>query len=59
TVPGMACSACANNITNAVKSIDANAIVDADPQNKLVNVETQLTESAIKEALIAAGYPPA
>ncbi|MFO5528159.1 MAG: heavy-metal-associated domain-containing protein [Cuspidothrix sp.] len=59
TVPGMACSACANNITNAVKSIDANAIVDADPQTKLVNVETQLTESAIKEALIAAGYPPA
>ena len=59
TVPGMACSACANNITNAVKSIDANAIVDADPQTKLVNVETQVTESAIKEALIAAGYPPA
>jgi copper chaperone len=59
TVPGMACSACANNITNAVKAIDANAIVDADPQTKLVNVETQVTESAIKEALIAAGYPPA
>ncbi len=59
TVPGMACSACANNITNAVKAIDANAVVDADPQTKLVNVETQLTESAIKEALIAAGYPPA
>jgi copper chaperone len=59
TVPGMACSACANIITNAIKSIDANAIVDADPQTKLVNVETQLTESAIKEALIAAGYPPA
>ncbi len=55
----MACSACANNITNAVKAIDANAIVDADPQTKLVNVETQVTESAIKEALIAAGYPPA
>ncbi|MBE9234280.1 heavy-metal-associated domain-containing protein [Cuspidothrix issatschenkoi LEGE 03284] len=59
TVPGMACSACANNITNAVKAIDANAIVDANPQTKLVNVETQVTENAIKEALIAAGYPPA
>jgi|LakMenE18May11ns_1017448.scaffolds.fasta_scaffold7859268_2 copper chaperone len=59
TVPGMACPACANNITNAVKAIDANAVVDADPQTKLVNVETQVTESAIKEALIAAGYPPA
>jgi copper chaperone len=59
TVPGMACSACANNITNAVKAIDANAIVDANPQTKLVNVETQVTENAIKQALIAAGYPPA
>jgi copper chaperone len=58
TVPGMACSACANNITNAVKAIDANAIVDANPQTKLVNVETQVTEAAIKQALIAAGYPP-
>lgn len=59
TVPGMACSACANNITNAVKAIDANAIVDANPQTKLVNVETQVTENAIRQALIAAGYPPA
>ncbi|MDP5017307.1 heavy-metal-associated domain-containing protein [Anabaena sp. UHCC 0187] len=59
TVPGMACSACANNITNAVKAVDANAIVEADPQTKFVNVETQASESAIKEALIAAGYPPA
>jgi copper chaperone len=57
-VPGMACSACANNITNAVKAVDANAIVEADPQTKFVNVDSQLSETAIKEALIAAGYPP-
>ncbi|MBS9384403.1 MAG: heavy-metal-associated domain-containing protein [Dolichospermum sp. BR01] len=59
TVPGMACSACANNITNAVKAVDANAIVEADPQTKFVNVDTQASETAIKEALTAAGYPPA
>jgi copper chaperone len=58
TVPGMACSTCANKITNAVKTVDANAIVEADPQTKLVNVETQASETAIKEALITAGYPP-
>jgi copper chaperone len=59
TIPGMACSACANNITNAVKAVDVNAIVEADPTTKFVNVETQASETAIKEALIAAGYPPA
>lgn len=59
TVPGMACSTCANNITNAIKAIDANAIVAADPKTKLVNVETQASETTIKEALVTAGYPPA
>ncbi|MEO3706794.1 heavy-metal-associated domain-containing protein [Trichormus azollae] len=59
TVPGMACSACANNITNAVKAIDANANVEADLKTKLVNVDTQASETAIKQALVAAGYPPA
>ncbi|WP_414542824.1 heavy-metal-associated domain-containing protein [Nostoc sp. CCY0012] len=57
TVPNMACSACANNITNAVKTVDANANVQADPQTKLVSVETQASETAIKDALAAAGYP--
>ncbi|MBI1241815.1 heavy-metal-associated domain-containing protein [Umezakia ovalisporum] len=59
TVPNMACSACANNITNAVKTVDANAIVQADPQTKFVSVETQASETAIKDALAAAGYPVA
>ncbi len=57
TVPNMACSACANNITNAVKTIDASAIVQADPKTKLVNVDTQVSATAIKDALAAAGYP--
>ncbi len=59
TVPNMACSACATNITNAVKTVDANATIQADPQTKFVSVETQASETAIKEALAAAGYPVA
>jgi copper chaperone len=55
----MACSTCANNITNAVKAVDINATVAADPTTKLVSVETQVSETVIKEALVAAGYPPA
>ncbi|MBD2166781.1 heavy-metal-associated domain-containing protein [Calothrix membranacea FACHB-236] len=58
-VPNMACSACANNITNALKAIDANANIQADPKTKLVSIETQASETAIKEALAAAGYPAA
>lgn len=56
TVPNMACSACVTTIANAVKEIDATATVEADPKTKLVNIETQQTETAIKGAIVAAGY---
>ncbi|MCA1990675.1 MAG: heavy-metal-associated domain-containing protein [Coleofasciculus sp. S288] len=56
-VPSMACSACADTITKAVKTVDANATVQADPKTKLVSVETQASEAAIKEAIASAGYP--
>jgi copper chaperone len=59
TVPNMSCSVCANTITKALQAVDANASVQADPTTKLVNVETQASETAIKEALAAAGYPVA
>ncbi len=58
-VPSMACSACADTITKAVKTIDADATVQADPKTKFVNVETQASEAAIKDAITAAGYPVA
>jgi copper chaperone len=57
TVPKLACSACANTITKAVKAVDPNATVQAEPKTKLVSIETQATETAIKEALATAGYP--
>lgn len=56
TVPNMACSACSNTITQAIKVIDPNAKVDADPKTKLVNVETQAPETSVKEAVTNAGY---
>ena len=66
TVPKMACSACVNTITKAVKTIDPNATVQAEPQTKLVKIETQANETAIKQAMgdkpppranAAVGYP--
>lgn len=59
TVPKLACSACVNTITKAVKTVDPNAVVQAEPKTKLVLVETQADQTAIKEAIAAAGYPAA
>lgn len=57
TVPKLACSACVNTITKAIKTIDSTATVQADPRTKRVSIETQASETAIKEAIAAAGYP--
>ena len=57
TVPNMACEACATNITNAIKALDTEANVTADPKTKQVDIETEIAETAIREALEQAGYP--
>jgi copper chaperone len=56
-VPDMTCGGCVNNITRAIKTIDANATVQGDPQTKIVLVETKSPEPEIKAALAQAGYP--
>jgi copper chaperone len=56
TVPNMACSACADTITKAVKTIDPTAEINADPKSKQVNIDTQANENAVREAIAAAGY---
>lgn len=55
-VPNMACSACSDTITQAVQAIDPTATVQADPKTKLVVIETQTPEPALKAAIVAAGY---
>lgn len=55
-VPDMACSACSNTITQAVQAIDPAATVQADPKTKLVVIETQEPEEAVKAAIVAVGY---
>jgi copper chaperone len=56
TVPNMACSACGDTITKAVKAVDPTAMIQADPKTKLVSIETQQSEIAIKQAITDAGY---
>jgi len=52
----MACGACVKTITNAVKSVDQTAQIEADPKTKQVAVETDSSEAAVKEAIEGAGY---
>lgn len=56
-VPSMACSACGETITKAIKKIDPNAEVQTDPKTKLVNVETMQPETSVRDAIASAGYP--
>lgn len=56
TVPNLACSACVDAVTKAVKTVDGEAEVSADPKTKAVSVVTSASEATIKEAIIAAGY---
>lgn len=58
-VPSIACSACVDTVTKAVKGVDPTAEVEADPKTKLVKVETQQPEMAIKQAIASVGYPAA
>lgn len=55
-VPNMACSACGDTITKAIKAVDATATVSADPKTKLVNIETDASEAVVKQAISNAGY---
>jgi len=58
-VPNIACAACVDTVTKAVKGVDPRAQVEADPKTKLVNVETQQSETAIRDAIANVGYPAA
>lgn len=56
TVPDMACSACAEAITQAVQGIDSGASVQADPETKRVTVTTTTAAEQVTRAITEAGY---
>lgn len=45
-IPKMAYSACVNTITKAVKTVDLNATVQAEPKTKIVLVETHFPRNS-------------
>jgi copper chaperone len=56
TVSDMMCSSCVSTITTAISTVDPDAKVTADSTTKLVKVETQKSESEIRDAIVQAGY---
>lgn len=58
-IPNMACGACGKTIAKAIRSIDPTAEVQTAPKTKQLTVETQASESSVREAIAAAGYPAA
>ncbi len=55
-VPSIACEVCAKTITNAIRNLDSQAQVNIDVANKIVDVESQKSETEIKEVIIDAGH---
>jgi copper chaperone len=55
-IPDLACSACVETVTKAVKAIDADAEIVADTKTKAVSIVTSADDTAIKDAITAAGY---
>jgi copper chaperone len=55
-VPSIACEVCAQTITKAIKNKYSEAQVNVDVLNKIVTVDTDASETAIKETIQGAGH---
>ncbi len=59
TVPGLACSACVDTVTQAVRQQDPQAQVEADPKTKQVRIISEQIDTDWRQVLAQVGYPPA
>jgi copper chaperone len=56
TVPDMACGACADTITRAVKEVDPAATVDTNLDSKAVQISSIVQHETLTRAIEKAGY---
>ena len=57
SIPKMKCSGCADNITIALRKLDAAAPIEIDLDRKEVEFDSKVSQDAVLSALVAAGYP--
>ncbi len=55
-VTSMVCQACANTVTKAIKSLDAEADIKINLETKIVNINGTPSETEIKEAITVVGH---
>ena len=58
-IDNMTCGGCARSVTATIKELDQNAIVNIDVESKFVEVESNVSEQEIIDALQEDGFPPA
>ena len=56
TVPSIKCEGCGETITKGIKASDADAKVSVDIKNKTVEVDSEMSESSVKQAITATGH---
>ncbi len=55
-VPSIKCEGCADTITQEIKVHDENAKVSVDIENKTVEVDSEMSESSVRQAIEIAGH---
>ena len=55
-VPSIVCEGCAETITKAIASLDAEAQVKVNLEAKIVTIESKSSLESIKEAITAEGH---
>lgn len=55
-VNGMTCQGCVRSVTNAIKTIDADAIVQVELDNNLVKVESKASRDQLINVIEDAGF---
>jgi copper chaperone len=55
-VSSIVCSGCAQTITKAVQSLDAEAKVEVDLEAKTVTIKGKPSEESLKQAIAATGH---
>ena len=55
-VPSIKCEGCVDTITKEIKVHDENAKVKGDVENKTIEVESDMSEESVKEAISVTGH---
>lgn len=56
-IENMTCGGCAKSVTAAIRSLDRDAEVSADPSNRMVEVKSTASRAEVETVLQEAGYP--